>query len=106
MLYTTGNYVQVSIRYFTTLREITDKKEEKLSFPENQRTTITVVLKVLSDKYGNPFTNYVFDTDGKIRKVLQLLINGTNITTTLNTQQETLLQNGDTIAILPPVSGG
>ena len=96
--------MQISIRYFTTLREIIGKKEEQLTFPENQKTTITIVLKTLSDKYGKPFIEYVYDTDGKIKNTLQLLINGTNIS--VLEQQETTLQNGNVLAILPPVSGG
>ena len=96
--------MQISIRYFTTLREITDKKEEKLTFPENQEPTISLVLKMLTDKYGKPFTEYVFDPEGKVKSILQLLINGTNITTLK--LQKTPLQEGDVLAILPPVSGG
>jgi MoaD family protein len=96
--------MQVSIRYFTTLREITGKKEEQLFFPENQKTTIDNVLKTLSDKYGKSFTDYVFDSDGKIKRLLQLLINGTSITAP--EQHEIPLQNGNILAILPPVSGG
>jgi MoaD family protein len=103
-LYHKGNYVQISIHYFTTLREMTGKKEEKLSFTEKQKPTTALALRILSDKYGKPFTDYVFDSNGKIKRFLQLLINGTNIITL--DVQETLLQEGDVLAILPPVCGG
>jgi MoaD family protein len=96
--------VQVSIRYFTTLREITGKKEEQLAFLEKQKPTVPIVLKILSDKYGKPFINYVFDSEGKVKNFLQILINGTNITTL--EQQKVPLQDGNVLAILPPVSGG
>jgi molybdopterin synthase sulfur carrier subunit len=96
--------VQISIRYFTTLREITDKKEEKLTFPKNQKPTISLTLKMLANKYGKPFTDYVFDTEGEVKRHLQLFINGTN--TTILNMHETPLQEGDILAILPPVSGG
>ncbi|MCL1978230.1 MAG: MoaD family protein [Candidatus Bathyarchaeota archaeon] len=96
--------MQISIRYFTMLREITGKKEEKLAFSENQKTTVILVLKVLSDNYGKLFTDYVFDSDGLIKGFLQLLINGTSIT--ILDGSESLLQDGDVLAILPPVGGG
>ncbi|MCL2642192.1 MAG: MoaD family protein [Candidatus Bathyarchaeota archaeon] len=96
--------MQISIRYFTTLREITGKKEEHLVVPENQKPTVTSVLKILSDIHGKSFTDYVFDTEGKVKRCLQVLINGTNIFTLK--QQEVLFQEGDVLAILPPVSGG
>ena len=96
--------MQISIRYFTTLREITGKKEEKLCI-ENQKFTISLALKILSDRYGKPFINYVFDSsEMQVKKFIQVLINGANIDT-LN-GQETLLQEGDILAILPPVGGG
>ena len=96
--------MQISIRYFTTLREITNKKEEKLTLPENQKPTIALTLKMLADRYGKPFTDYIFDPEGNVKKHLQILLNGTN-TTTRNIQ-ETPLQEGSNLAILPPVSGG
>jgi MoaD family protein len=99
--------VQISIRYFTILREITNKKEETLSFPENQKITIDTALKKLSTKYGKPFTDYLFDTKGQVKNFLQILINGNSITTTATDDKlSTTLQNGDTLIILPPVGGG
>lgn len=96
--------MQISIRYFTILREITGKKEEKLTFTENKKTTITAALKALSNKYGKSFTDYMFNSDGQVKSFLQLLINGTN---TVNIRgAETTLQDGDVLAILPPVGGG
>jgi MoaD family protein len=86
------------------LREITQKKEEKFVYPENQKTTVTIVLKALSDIYGKPFRDYTFNTTGQVKNFLQLLINGINIITLKG--QETTLQDGDVLAILPPVCGG
>jgi molybdopterin synthase sulfur carrier subunit len=96
--------VQISIRYFTILREITGKKEEKIVFPEKQKITVAITLKTLSDKYGKSFTDYIFDSKGQIKNFLQLLINGTSIT--VENKLEFTLQNGDTLIILPPVGGG
>ncbi|MCL2135091.1 MAG: MoaD family protein [Candidatus Bathyarchaeota archaeon] len=95
--------MKISIRYFTVLRELTGKREEKLTYLD-QKLTVDTVLKTLSTIYGNPFTDYVFDTNGQVKSFLQLLINGTN-TTTLN-GTKTPLQNGDTLIILPPIGGG
>jgi MoaD family protein len=99
-----GDYVQISIRYFTVLREITGKKEEKISFPEKQKITVALTLKTLSDKYGRSFTDYTFNSKGQIKNFLQLLINGNSITN--KDTREITLQNEDTLIILPPVGGG
>jgi MoaD family protein len=96
--------VQISIRYFTTLREITGKKEEKISFTEKQKTTVALTLKTLSDKYGKTFADYIFDSKGQVKNFLQLLINGDSIY--MDNKLEVTLQDGDTLIILPPVCGG
>ena len=97
--------MQVSIRFFTTLREIVDKKEETLKFPEGEKATVDMVLKMLSQRYGNPFVEYVYDRKtGEVRGFLQFLINGKSAST-LN-GLETKLEDGDVLAILPPVGGG
>ena len=97
--------MQVSVRFFTSLREITDKKEETLKFPEGEKVTVDMVLKTLSQRYGKPFVEYVYDRKtGEVRGFLQFLVNGKSATT-LN-GLETELEDGDVLAILPPVGGG
>jgi molybdopterin synthase sulfur carrier subunit len=97
--------LQVSVRFFTSLREITDKKEETLKFPEGEKVTVDMVLKTLSQRYGKPFVEYVYDRKtGEVRGFLQFLVNGKS-TTTMN-GLETELEDGDVLAILPPVGGG
>ena len=97
--------MQVKVRFFTSLREIVGKKEEALSFPEGEKITVDMVLKKLTEKYGNPFQEYIYDTKTSQPKgFLQFLVNG-NSTSTLN-GLETQLRDGDVLAILPPVGGG
>jgi molybdopterin synthase sulfur carrier subunit len=97
--------LQVSVRFFTSLREITNKKEETLKFPEDEKVTVEVVLKTLAQRYGKPFVEYVYDREtGEVRGFLQFLVNGKSATT-LN-GLETALEDGDVLAILPPVGGG
>ena len=97
--------MQVKVRLFTSLREIIGKKEESLTFTEGEKVTVEIVLNVLSDKYGKPFTEYVYKNEtNKPKGFLQFLING-NSTTTLE-GLKTELKDGDVLAILPPVGGG
>ncbi len=97
--------MHVSVRFFTLLREITNKKEETLKFPEDEKVTVEVVLKTLSQRYGKPFVEYVYDrTTGETRGFLQFLVNGKSAATMKGLQTE--LKDGDLLAILPPVGGG
>jgi MoaD family protein len=97
--------VEVKILFFTSLREIVNKKEEKLTFTGNEKVTVDCVLQTLSRKYGALFTEYVYSAEtGQPKGFLQFLVNG-NSTSTIN-GLETELGNGDVVAILPPVGGG
>lgn len=94
--------MKIEIKFFTSLREITSKKVEKLELQEN--TTIDELIILLSNKFGKKFKDYIFNKKGNIQDFLSFLINGKNI----NTLQglDTKLQEGDVVAILPPVGGG
>jgi MoaD family protein len=97
--------LQVSVRFFTSLREIVDKKEEKLNFPEDEKATVDIVLETLKQRYGKPFVEYVYDHEtGEVRGFLQFLVNGKSAATLNGLQTE--LEDGDVLAILPPVGGG
>ncbi len=97
--------VEVKVRFFTNLREIVDKREETLTFPDDGKVTVNLVLEKLSKKYGIPFIEYVYDfkTD-QPKNFLQFLVNGTS-TSTLN-GLDTALSDKSVLAILPPVGGG
>ena len=97
--------LQVSVRFFTSLREIVGKKKETLEFPEDEKVTLDRVLKTLRRRYGESFVEYVYAHEtGEVRGFLQFLVNGKSAST-LN-RLETELEDGDVIAILPPVGGG
>ena len=97
--------MQVSVRYFTSLREIVNKKEETLKFPEGEKVSVDTILKTLAQRYGKRFVEYVYDakTD-EVKGFLQFLVNGRSAATLNGLQTE--LEDGDVLAILPPVGGG
>jgi sulfur-carrier protein len=97
--------VEVKVRFFTNLREILNKREETLTFINGEKVSVDLALKTLSNKYGKPFTQYVYDDKtGQPKNFLQFLVNGTS-TSALN-GLETVLRDGDVLAVLPPVGGG
>jgi sulfur-carrier protein len=97
--------MEVKVRFFTSLREIVNKREETLTFIDNEKISVDSVLKTLCSKYGKLFTQYVYDgKTGQPKNFLQFLVNGTSISTLSGL--ETALMDGDVLAILPPVGGG
>jgi MoaD family protein len=97
--------LQVSVRFFTILRETTGKKEETLLFPEDKKVTVDTMLKKLAQQYGENFTAYVYDSkSGEVKGFLQFFVNGKSASTLNGLQTE--LCDGDLVAIVPPVGGG
>ncbi len=97
--------MQVTVRFFTSLREITDKRDETLTFTDNGHVTISLVLQTLSKKYGKAFTEYIYENNTMRPKgFLQFLLNGASVSSLKGLETE--LKDGDVLAILPPVGGG
>ncbi len=95
--------IQVTIRLFTTLRELAGKREETLDV-KDQSATVKVALEKLIERYGREFREYLYGEGDEIQSYLQLLVNGKSIN--LMEQMDTLLKEGDQLAIIPPVGGG
>ena len=97
--------LRVSVRFFTSLRETVGKKEEALVFSGGEKVTVDMVLKTLAQRYGNRFVEYVYDREtGAVSNFLQFLVNGKSASTLSGLQTE--LDDGDVLAILPPIGGG
>jgi len=97
--------LRISVRFFTSLREVTGKKEETLDFAKDEAVTVEEVLKKLAGEYGKDFTEYVYDRKTRqVKGFLQFLINGRSSSTLKGLS--TALEDGDVLAIIPPVGGG
>jgi len=94
--------MKVKVRFFTRLREITNKREDEIAVVDD--TTVGNLLKLLEEKYGSEFRDYVRNKRGDFRDNLQYLINGKNARSLQGFG--TGLKEGDTMAIIPPVGGG
>jgi MoaD family protein len=95
--------MKVTIKFFTTLREITGTREKSLE--SSEETTVEEIVERLRREYGKPFEEYVYEKDGKnLSSNLQFLVDGRSIFA-LSGAKTTLSSNA-VLAIIPPIEGG
>jgi len=94
--------MEIMVRYFTILRKLTEKKQEKLKIKED--STLEDMLTLLTKRYGESFERYA--SSGRVKKGLQMvfLLNGEDITQFNGLK--TMLHNGDIVTLMPPIAGG
>jgi sulfur-carrier protein len=95
--------INVKIRTILTLKKAMGSGETDMSFPEG--STLAELIKILVNKWGDDLASQLCEPDSeRVLPYIRLMVNGRDIAF-LN-RMETVLQDGDEILILPPVSGG
>ena len=95
--------ITVTVRTILTIKKILGKGEIELSVPE--KSTMQELVTTLVNSFGDELASLLLDP--KTRKILphiRLMVNGRDIA--FLSGMETVLQPGDDVLILPPVSGG
>jgi len=93
--------VKVRVRYFTTLRELAETPEERITLKED--ATLVDLIGIIVSKYGKEAQDYLYKK-GKIDPSIYFLINGKD--SRILSGLKTRLRDGDIIAIIPPIGGG
>jgi len=90
---------KAKITFYGALAKITKEKTVEVNC-----STLKDVINELTAKYGEQFKNKIYDEKGKIRRFINIYVNGKDIRflNHLNTE----LKDGDDISIIPAVGGG
>lgn len=95
--------MKITVKFFALVREFTGKREEIVDLDDH--ATVRKLLDRLFSEYGAKFRDYVFDpASNQPRGHIQFLIDGRNVA--LMQGLDTVLKDGSSFAILPPVGGG
>lgn len=89
----------VKVSFFGTLVKITGERNIDV-----KALTIRDVINLLIIRYGEDFRNAIYDKNGKLKRFINIYINGRDIRF-LN-YLDTKLSNGDEISIIPTIGGG
>lgn len=92
--------MNVTVKLFARLREIAGVKEVKLEV--NPGSTVKDVIEALNQKFGEEFKEYFEVYFEKER--LYLVLNGVGLDRIKGL--DTRVNDGDILAIIPPIGGG
>ncbi|MFH1242913.1 MAG: MoaD/ThiS family protein [Pseudomonadota bacterium] len=95
--------ITVKVCTILNLKKILGKGEIELSLPE--KSTMGELLSTMVKRWGDELASHLFEQkSSSVHPHIRLMVNGQDIAF-LN-RMETVLQDGDQVLILPPVSGG
>ncbi len=90
---------KVEVTFYGALSQVTQEKRIRID-----GSTLTEVMNALDARYGRPFINKVYDEKGKLRRFINIYVNGKDIRFLGNLG--TKLTTGDNVSIVPAVGGG
>ncbi len=92
--------MQVTVKFFANFREVTGVGQEQVK----DISTVRELLEKVVKKYGTNLSKLLYDESGKLRDTVHVMVNGRAID--FLDELETKLNDGDAVAIFPPISGG
>ena len=90
---------KVKITFYGALARIAGEKNVDL-----EASTVKEALNILTIKYGEELKKRLFDEKGKVRRFINIYINGKDIR--FLKQLDTELNDNDKLSIIPAVGGG
>ena len=87
------------VKFYGALARTTGDKEVEV-----ESSTLRQVLNQLTLKYGESFKERIYDEKGNPKRFVNIYVNGKHVRF-LN-RLDTTIKHGDTVSIMPDVSGG
>lgn len=92
--------MDITLKLFGQLRHLADQEEMIVGVEDD--TTVEDVLMEVSADFGDDFRNILFDEKGMLRPSMMVLLNDTPV----DKSDPTIVDDGDTLTVLPAIAGG
>ena len=90
---------RVKITFYGALARVTGEKTTEINCP-----TLRDAIDTLTARYGERFKNKIIDEKGKLRRFINIYVNGRDIR--FLDHIDTKLKDGDKVSVIPAVGGG
>lgn len=94
--------MNVRVEFTGQLRTAIGEAHEQIDLPEG--ATVAMLLLELGTCYGDAVRPHLFGASGQVQPSLLVAINGTAFPS--RQAEVTVLRDGDTVVLLPPIAGG
>ena len=93
--------MRVKLRYYAMAREAAGSRDEAVTLPEG--ATVLKLVQTLIELHP-AFKGYVYDEEGRLLDYLMFSVNDVDV---LGLDGfDTVLRDGDTVRVMPPLGGG
>lgn len=94
--------MNVRVEFAGQLQTATGQTNDRVDLPEG--ATVAMLLEHLGNCCGDQARPHLFSASGHVQPSLLVAINGTALPSRL--AGATVLRDGDTVLLLPPIAGG
>jgi len=94
--------IRVDVHFFANVRVLTNEDRITISLPE--KSIVLDLLQTLVRRYSDSFRDFVFSDEDHLNEYVVIIKNGRGVG--ILDGLDTLLYDGDLIAIMPAVGGG
>ena len=92
--------MNIKLRYTAQLKDVAKLGTDEIELKEKEG--IQILLNRLVEKYDKAFGAILFDKEGNYRNSNLIVLNRAQV----NYEEDSLLRDGDQVAIMSPISGG
>jgi MoaD family protein len=94
--------VRVRVRYYAVARDSAGKRDEAVTLPKG--ATVLDLVHMLMELHGPGFKKIVYDEKDQLLDYLTFSVNDVDIVGLEGFK--TILRDGDTVRVMPPIGGG